>query len=150
MEVPKSLFLPFLPLQLMLAVLSWSHGRSPTMCSSLSYGVSSGGAGLWLALGAWEQLEPLGKFFSLRNWAALGQCEPRSPFPGEQPARSSAGRAAVPAPPMHSHLPSPSSAAFHGDHKHFQKRKAPSKWSRGAGGLGQMLPTGAHLGPWVQ
>lgn len=63
MEVPKSLFLPFLPLQLMLAGFRWSHGTNPTTCSSLSYGVSSGGASLWLILGAWEQLEPFRKIF---------------------------------------------------------------------------------------
>lgn len=39
----------------------------------------------------------------------------------------------MPAPPEHSCLPSPSSAALHGDHKHFQKRKAPCN---GLGGLG--------------
>lgn len=140
-------------LQLVLAGLSWSRRRSPTACSSLSYGVSSGGAGLRLTLGAWEQLEPPGKVFpplrgNGQHWdsASQGLCFHESSQPGAQRG----GRAAVPAPPEHSHLPSPPSAAFHDDHKHFQKRKSPSKWPRRAGGVGQLLPAGAHLGPWVQ
>lgn len=77
------MLLSFLPLlQMVLAGLSWSHGRCPTTYFSLGHGVSSGAAGPQVTPGAWEQLEPLRKVFlpPHGNRQHCDSARPRSPF----------------------------------------------------------------------
>lgn len=102
---------------------------------------------MWLTLGAWEQLEPLGKLFpvemgSTGSQASQGLHFYESSQPGAQQAgRACPTRAQLPALTFLCCSPWPSQA--------LSEEKSSLQWSGRAGGLGQLLPAGAHLGPWV-